>query len=127
MINDDYIDGGRGYCTDGSGGIAHTSDLPCFSFPSTNYSECEAECTKLDKCIAFGIHVDQNCQLRFASKDALLAQPNPSGYRIWWNGGCENNCKTNYAGRGTGPGRCWVKRNGNLVELQLHLKLLSIY
>ena len=33
--------------------------------------------------------------------------------QIWWQGGCENNCQTNYAGRGAGAGRCWVKRQGS--------------
>ena len=122
----DYIDAGPGYCTDGSGGIDHTSDLPAMYSPTSNYSECEYECTHLDKCIAFNLDFNRvnACTLRFASKDDLLAQPNLSGYDIWWKDGCENNCKTNYTGSGLGrgTGRCWVKHYGNLLLFPQHLK-----
>ena len=70
----------------------------------------------LDGCVAFDVQVNTQCALRFASKDAALASPNPSGYWNWWQGSCENNCATNYVGRGGIKGRCWVKRKGSFYS-----------
>ena len=70
-------------------------------------------CNELKGCVAFDIQNNANCNLRFASKDSLLASPNPSGYGKWAKG-CGNNCEANYAGVG-GKGHCWVKNKGNLI------------
>ena len=112
LVVDNYIDGGPGQCTDGSGRGPNTwsSDLPAFLFTSTSYSDCASACTVLDGCVAFDIQVNDACQLRFASKDSLFASPNPSNYWDWWQGSCENNCGSNYAGRGGAQGRCWIKQ-----------------
>ena len=100
-----YLDGGAGYCTDGK------TDLSCLIFASTIYAECESACTFHDGCVAFDINVNGNCNLRFGSKNAMLASPNLSQYGKW-GAGCGNNCNINYAGRGGNKGRCWVKKNG---------------
>lgn len=115
---DKYIDGGTGHCTDGTGRgpNAWSSDLPNLGFTTSSYSDCESACTMLDGCVAFDIQVNEHCQLRFASKNAALASPNPSGYWNWWQGSCENSCENNYVGRGGTNGRCWVKRKGNFYE-----------
>ena len=112
---DDYTNGGPGQCNDGTERThpAYATDLPCFHCRNIRPSECESACTKLEGCVAYD-NGHGVCQLRFPSKDALKASPNPYDCWKWWDGGCENNCKTSYAGRG-GKEQCWVKRKGNLT------------
>ena len=109
-----YISGGNGFCTDGSALPGSKDHLPCFWWPTASRSDCESTCNKLEGCVAFDIQVNANCNLRFGSKDALLASPNPSSYGKWWNGSCGNNCKNNYKGAG-GKGHCWVKNKGSII------------
>ena len=88
-----------------------TSWLPSFHFSGNSYLECQSECSKLDECIAFDVHDNHQCNLRFASKDVLLDAPNPFNYTKWWKGGCENTCVSNYVGKGQN-GHCWIKDRG---------------
>ena len=88
--------------------------MPCFFSPSRGQTDCECKCNKLEGCVAFDIHYS-NCNLRFGSKNALLASPNPSGYRKFV-GGCGNKCADDYEGGGRGgSGPCWVKNKGNFI------------
>ena len=81
---------------------------------SNSRSDCESMCNKLEGCVAYDIHNHGGyCNVRFESKDTLLASPNQSGYNKWPQG-CGNNCEVNYEGFG-GNGHCWVKNKGNLI------------
>ena len=126
----DYIDGGPGHCSDGGNATTGTSPrlLPCFFFDSSSYSECESACNALEGCIAFDLGKNSKCNLRFPSKAALFAIPDP-GYEKWFQG-CRSDCESNYEGLGGSKGRCWIKFKGNFVLLSLRLTnhiILEIY
>ena len=127
LIESFYIDGGPGYCADGRG---YGYELPCLYYAGTNYIECESACSKLEGCVAFDIHVNGNCNLHYASKSALNAVSQQGPYAKW-EGGCGDNCQTNYGGsRSPDKGRCWVKRKGNIstfvVFLPIRIKLVRL-
>ena len=115
---DGYVDGGSGYCDDGSG-----LTFPTNSFESSSIKDCRLACNNLESCIAFDIHNHNQhnnkeyCNLRFLSLGLAEAASEKSGYGMWpqphmKDKSCRNDCKSTIVGTGRNEGRCYVKIQG---------------
>ena len=108
---DGYINAGNGWCDDGSG-----LTMPAVHFKSSSTKDCRSACDNLEKCVAFDINNNENCNMRFLSTKDAKAGGVETGHGVW-EGGCSNACKSTIIGiQFNGEkGSCYAKDKGSIL------------